>query len=152
MIDVKDLMVGALVYAPSGNVCKITTLYINNNEYWCNAENNLFKYGLTCKSITPISLTAEMLILNGFEFDGEGTFIYKTREITFQIYWSTITNMFYLPLGLDTINISSVHALQRALYICGVKDLDELADNFKVSKKHGKIIKEKHYGMGNDVR
>lgn len=119
-MDITDLMIGDWVQVPS---------LIDNVEHydaWCKVKQ-LRDYdldvvgfkGLKYDEIAPIPLTPEILEKNGFVYN----------DLPFAQYWEQF-GLMLLPCGKGySINcglnismiINSVHELQHALKLCGIK-------------------------------
>ena len=82
------------------------------------------------KSISPIPITSEILLKNGFEkVENSGGFsLYRKDENGFAMYHIHYHHHYYLDIdgyirGISTfegVNIQYIHQLQQALRLCGI--------------------------------
>lgn len=89
-----------------------------------------------CDNVIPVTLTLEILELNGFELRDD--FLYhriddKPHHYDFKLKSGGVFSAegFTLNCGVYYLTIKYVHELQNALRLCG---LNELADNLKVEE------------------
>lgn len=123
--DLTDLMCGDWILI-NGTPHKIQA--IDSIDAEIQADDELYYAGEdrhhSEDKIEGIPLTPEILEKNGWWFDTEDKWLYD--EVNFIIEkW----NGRFQCYDINQIKLDSVHELQQALRLCGLK---ELADNFKV--------------------
>lgn len=85
--------------------------------------------GTKCAPVKPLKLTDEMLIANGFEYDGQEWFIYSSLKPCLGYYVHKSKKGYQIG---SISQIDSVHHFQDILKVCY---LSELAMNFKLNNE-----------------
>lgn len=118
-----ELMLGDWVFYPkTQEYCKVTT--IHNKYLYCfpKGSDEKHSYGLREESVSPIPLTEEILVKNGFEKFAENQthFDYTDNDIHLEYWIGDGCFMYY------TAVIHYVHQLQHALRLCNIEKEIEL--------------------------
>lgn len=112
-----------------GHPVKVQSIYKNKIKI-------LDVYYPEIEDVSPLTLTDEMLLLNGFEFYDGGTrnttfYTFRGNGKVFILGKEPRVFKVHTKILQEEIYFKYVHELQQALRLCGLR---EEADNFKVSK------------------
>lgn len=124
----KELMVGDLInnlYGVQMRVAKVHDGYAHAAPV--NSRRTIWRFDDECEHPVPISLTPEILEINGWKDNGLW-YEYIDDNVTIQ---SCLPDMRGIINGVEIkeFQCKYVHQYQHLLRLCG---LNELADNFKV--------------------
>ena len=82
--------------------------------------------------VKPITLTPEILEKNGWKRNEIFMDIKADENFNINFSWTDRYGESLFQNGYYMCDCKYVHTLQHALRLCGLDELDELADNFKV--------------------
>lgn len=113
-MNVKGLMLDNWVRIPSGQVCKVKTLNTDGTVGVGVGATDLM--GFDARLLSPVALTAELLLANGFEVDEDNIqkFSDGETEVVFYGGWTYASVRFEDAGGYETATTirAEVHRLQ----------------------------------------
>ena len=135
-IRCKDIMVGDYIANRNGSPMQIVAVD-EDNAYACEGNEErpwIFGDYEGCEP-QPIILTPEILEKNGWKRHGIFMDIKADENFNINFSWTDRYGESLFQNGYYMCDCKYVHTLQHALRLCGLDELDELADNFKVYEK-----------------